>query len=105
VSAGNALKKVTADSVITASYVPRGVASADNFFLVNRFDLHGSPVAAFGLSGSSHSSFGDTFSDQPRSIILTKRGVVLAGDSFDAVGLDFGAARLQYEHIFQSAFE
>ncbi len=98
----------TGDSVLTASYEPRNDGSYfDDYFVVHRFDLNGNPVSSFGLTGSAYSSFGaTTLSDHPASLVLTHRGLVVAGYSVDSAHQsEIGVARLQYEHVFQSSFE
>ena len=98
---------VTADSVLTASYVPRNDGTGGTYFQGARLDRYGALVPSFGINGTSHASFGDTTrNDYPQSIALTRHGLVLAGYSADSSGLlEFGISRLQYEHLFQSAFE
>ncbi len=98
---------VTNDSILTASYVERPNTNvAASYFRADRFDFNGNHAPDFGLSGSAFSSFASVDdTDGPSSILLTERGLVLAGFSATGSKLQFGLARLQYEHLFGSTFE
>jgi uncharacterized delta-60 repeat protein len=95
----------TADSIIALGFIPRTNGDTDDYFQVTRLNLAGTKVASFGGGGSTYASFAsaDTM-DTPRALLLTTRGLVVAGSSING-SLQFGVARLQYEHIFESGFE
>jgi uncharacterized delta-60 repeat protein len=96
----------TADSIIALGQVPRSTSSGNHYFQVTRLDTHGQPVSAFGITGSSHSSFAaDDTSDLVSAQLLTSKGIVIAGASIDTGVYTFGVARVQYEHLFGDSFE
>jgi hypothetical protein len=98
---------VRGDSILTASTVARpNISSPAYYFRVDRFDMNGNHASDFGNQGSAFSSFADVDdSDAPSSVVFTERGLVVAGSSISGSTEQFGVARLQYEHLFQSTFE
>lgn len=103
---------VTGDSIIVLNNVPRDNSNSSDYFAVSRFNLDGTPNGSFGGSGTSYGSFDpSSSSDRPIGLAVTSRGVVVAGAEYignpNVAGatIQFGVARLQYEHIFANGFE
>lgn len=98
---------LTSDSIIAAGYLYRSASSSAQYFGLTRLNMDGSLASSFGNQGSSFSSFSGTSStDIATDLVVTSKGIVLVGYSQQSGGIyEFGAARIQYEHLFANSFE
>lgn len=95
--------------ILAGGTVPRATDSVDHYFGIARFNDDGTFDGSFGLGGFSYgglSDRGDNTSDEPYSILLANRGLMIAGYTTITNGeARFTVAELQIDLVFANGFD